>query len=109
MADAFAHLKQQLTRPLHLLRVLLQVGEHVGQQGVQVWNLQGKRTLTPPKTLTHPTDENEEYLFFGFERLYTFCFKCQTEHHRFSKKLKNSKIIFFTRTLLHCSLYLQIY
>jgi hypothetical protein len=45
VADSFTHLKQQLSRPLCLPRVLLQVQEHVVEKGVKIWHLAGIDTI----------------------------------------------------------------
>lgn len=45
LPDAFAHLEEQLTRALHLVRVLVQVGEHVIQQSVEIWNLSTNKNI----------------------------------------------------------------
>lgn len=44
VSDSFAHLEQQLARSLRLVRVLLQVREHMSQQGIQIWNLGDTKT-----------------------------------------------------------------
>ena len=45
VSDSFAHLKQQLTCSLCLVRVLLQVWEHMSEQGIEIWNLREENDL----------------------------------------------------------------
>lgn len=40
-SNSFAHFKDELTCSLRFVRVLVQIGEDVAQQGINVWNLFG--------------------------------------------------------------------